>query len=86
MTALIESQKPAHTAATIRFGNDGFVVGVWSAVGIDTALAPLAAPVLGTAGNVRLRRASVVAAGTPRGRLPLVVGVKAAVGIHTLLQ
>jgi phage tail-like protein len=86
MTALIESQKPAHTAATVRFGNDGFVVGVWSAVGIDTALAPLATSVLGTAGNVRLRRASVVAAGTPRGRLPLVVGVTAAVGIHTLLQ
>ena len=83
---LIESQKPAHTLATVQYGGDGFVVGVWSAVGIDTAFEPLPAPVLGATGNVRLRRATVVAAGPPRGRLPLAVGVSAAVGVQTSLE
>jgi phage tail-like protein len=86
VAALVESQKPAHTAAAVRFGGDGFVVGVWSAVGIDTAFTPLPRPVLGAAGNVRLRRASLVAAGPPRGRLPLVVNVSSAVGVQTLLE
>ena len=71
---------------TIRFGGDGFVVGVWSAVGIDTAFEPLPGPVLGAAGNVRLRRASLVAAGPPRGRLPLAVGVSSSVGVQTSLE
>ncbi len=83
---LVESQKPAHTLATVQYGGDGFVVGVWSSVGIDTAFEPLPAPVLGAAGNVRLRRASVVAAGPPRGRLPLAVGVSSAVGVQTSLE
>ncbi len=83
---LIASQKPAHTTATVRFGGDGFVVGVWSAVGIDTAFMPLPAPTLGASGNVRLRRASLVAAGTPRGRLPLAIGVSSVVGVQTLLE
>jgi len=86
MTALIEAQKPAHTVATIRFGGDGFVVGVWSAVGIDTAFLPLPQPVLGATGNVQLNRASTAAAGPPRGRLPLTVGASSAVGVRTLLE
>ena len=55
VTGLIESQKPAHTAMSVRFGGDGFVVGIWSSVGIDTAFTPLPQPVLGASGNIRLR-------------------------------
>ena len=38
---------PAHTVAEVRLGGLGFVVGTWSAVGVDTAFTPLPAPVLG---------------------------------------
>jgi len=86
LNALIDSQKPAHTAVTVRYGGEGFVVGVWSSVGIDTAFTALPAPVLGASGNVRLRRTSVVAEGTPRGRLPLAIGVSSVVGVQTLLE
>jgi len=83
---LIESQKPAHTTMSVRFGGDGFVVGIGSSVGIDTAFTPLPPPVLGASGNIRLRRASLVAASPARGRLPLVVGLSSAVGVQTLLK
>jgi phage tail-like protein len=86
LKALIESQKPAHTLATIRIGGEGFVVGVWSSVGVDTAFVPLPAPTLGAAGNVRLRRASLVAAGEPRGRLPLAIDVSSLVGVQTMVE
>ena len=43
---LVASQAPAHTVAEVRPGGLGLVVGVWSAVGVDTALVPLPAPVL----------------------------------------
>ena len=86
LKALIDSQKPAHTAVTVRYGGEGFVVGVWSSVGIDTAFTSLPPPVLGASGNVRLRRTSVVAEGTPRGRLPLAIGVSSVVGVQTLLE
>jgi phage tail-like protein len=59
MQALIDSQKPAHTIASLRVGG-GFRVGASAAVGIDTVFAPLPAPVLGRAGNVRLNRMSVL--------------------------
>jgi len=62
---LVASQKPAHTVASIRLGGDGFVVGNWSAVGVDTVFRALPPPVLGT--NVRLGRMSVLWHG-PRGR------------------
>jgi phage tail-like protein len=84
--ALIDSQKPAHTLVTVRHGGEGFVVGVWSSVGIDTAFTALPPPVLGAAGTVRLRRTSVVAEGAPRGRLPLAIGVSSVVGVQTLLK
>ena len=41
---LVTTQAPAHTVAEVRPGGLGLVVGVWSAVGVDTALAPLPAP------------------------------------------
>jgi phage tail-like protein len=54
---LVAAQAPAHAVGGVRVGGSGLVVGSWSAVGIDTALAPLPAPVLGSA---RLRRALVL--------------------------
>ena len=89
---LAERQAPAHTVAAVRPGGQGLVVGVWSAVGVDTALAPLPAPVLGMdspAGSgrtVTLRRHSVLwpaARGSPAG---IRVGAGPAIGIHTVAQ
>ena len=70
LASLVNRQAPAHTVGEVRVGGLGFVVGVWSAVGIDTALVPLPAPVLGLATGgagaagrgrpVRLRRHSVL--------------------------
>jgi len=57
---LIESQSPAHTVSSIRVGGTGFLVGHWSDVGVDSAFVPLAAPVLGSTGNIRLNRMSVL--------------------------
>jgi phage tail-like protein len=67
---VIVSQKPAHTMATIRFGGDGFVLGGRSAIGVDTIIGPVPKPVLGSVGNVRLNRMSVLwhgAHGTLKG-------------------
>jgi hypothetical protein len=81
---LIDSQKPAHIVATTRVGGAGFVVGSWSTAGIDTALAPLPAPVLGgPLGNVKLSRATVLWTRRGGSRGSLSVGRAAAVGIHT---
>jgi len=82
---LVESQKPAHTLASVRFGGRGFVLGGDVAVGIDTAFSPLPAPVLGASGNVRLGRASVLRAGLHGSRGGFAVGV-AAVGIQTFME
>lgn len=83
---LVESQKPAHTLATVVVGGRGFVLGVAPvAVGIDTAFGPLPAPVLGAAGNVRLGRASVLRAGR-RGPRPGFTAGFAAVGIQTSME
>ena len=58
LEALVDALKPAHTVAQVRFGSRGFIVGWASAVGIDTALVPLPAPVLGQ--TPRLSRRSVL--------------------------
>jgi phage tail-like protein len=68
LTNLIESQSPAHTVASIRVGGTGFLLGQWSAIGVDTAFLPIAAPVLGSGGNVRLNRMTVLWSG-PRSRM-----------------
>jgi phage tail-like protein len=81
----VASQKPAHTLAAVRVGGSGFVLGSWSAVGIDTAFAPLPAPVLGKAGNVRLNRMSLVWPGPGGCRAPLQLGTSSSVGISTVL-
>jgi phage tail-like protein len=80
---LVASQKPAHTVASIRVGGDGFVIGHWSAVGVDTVFGALPPPVLGT--NVRLRRMSVLWHG-PRGpRTGITPGATAVVGVNTII-
>jgi phage tail-like protein len=84
LSRLLESQKPAHTVVTTRIGGSGFVVGTWSAAGIDTALAPLPAPVLGgPLGNTRLGRATVLWTRRGGARGSFCVGERSAVGIHT---
>lgn len=84
---LIESQKPAHTVASLHVGGSGFVLGAWSAVGVDTTLTPLAPPVLGREGNVRLRRMSVLWPGRRGGRREgISVGQTAVVGMQTLME
>ncbi len=91
LAALVTRQAPAHTVGTVRSGGLGLVVGVWSAVGVDTALVPLPAPVLGpaTAGAgsrpVRLGRSSVVQPGPrgPRAGTPVRPGT--AIGVQTLV-
>ena len=89
---LVTTQAPAHTVAEVRLGGFGLVVGVWSAVGVDTALAPLPAPVLrpsgppGAAQPVTLGRHSVLwpsARGSWAGIRP---GAGLAVGMNTVAQ
>jgi phage tail-like protein len=79
---LVAAQAPAHAVGGVRVGGSGLVVGSWSAVGIDTALAPLPAPILGTA---RLKRALVLwpARGGPTG---IASDRSALVGISTVAR
>lgn len=66
---LVAAQKPAHTVETLRRRRTGWVVGAGSGVGVDTAFMSLPKPVLGSNGNIRLRRNSILAAG-PRPARP----------------
>jgi phage tail-like protein len=85
LARLLESQKPAHTIVTTRVGGTGFVVGSWSAAGVDTVLAPLPAPVLGgLSGNVRLSRATVLWTRRGGARGAFSIGRTGGVGIHTV--
>jgi hypothetical protein len=79
---LINAQKPAHTVASLRVGGTGFWLGLTSAVGVDTVFAPFAPPRLGSTGNVRLSRNTILWNGT-RGK-GLSVGQNSIVGIHTI--
>ncbi len=81
---LIVSQKPAHTVATIRIGGDGFILGDRSAVGVDTIFAALPPPVLGTSGNVRLRRMSVLRHGRQGTRRGMRLGETSIVGVRAI--
>jgi len=84
LMSLVEAQKPAHTVASLRVGGTGFLLGRWSAVGIDTAFVPPAVPVLGSAGNIRLNRMSILWNG-PRGReIGAALGMNSVVGIQTI--
>jgi len=90
---LIQSQAPAHTAATIRDGGLGWVVGAWSAVGVDTAFVALPAPVLGPADPagtprrgrpVRLGRSSVLATSRKGPHRGIAVGERTTVGVDSV--
>jgi hypothetical protein len=81
---LVASQKPAHTVAAIRLGDNGFVVGNWSVVGVDTVFGALPPPVLGT--NVRLRRMSVLWHGPHGSRTGITPGATAVVGVNTIIE
>lgn len=80
---LVDSQKPAHVVAQVRMGGALALVGVASAVGVDTRLGGLELPYLGR--NTRLRRRSVLARGPARGGASMAVGTAAAVAIQTVL-
>lgn len=86
LVQLVESQKPAHTQVAVRAGGSGFVVGLASGVGIDSVLGPLAAPLLGTAGTIRLGRMSVLWPGRRRAHAGVVLGRPLVAGIQTLLE
>jgi hypothetical protein len=91
---LVAGQAPAHTAGAVRAGGRGWVVGVWSAVGVDTAFVALPPPVLSAAGSppeasgqgepVRLGRHSVLATSRRGGHRGIAVGERAAVGVQTV--
>lgn len=81
---LVDAQKPAHVAAAVRVGEARTLVGVASAVGIDTRLSGVPASYLGS--TTRLRRRTVLARGPGRGGAAIAVGVSAAVAIQTVLS
>ncbi|MGN9908584.1 phage tail protein [Phytohabitans sp. LJ34] len=89
---LVDAQAPAHTAGTVHRGGLGWVVGVWSAVGVDTAFTALPAPVLGpvdggAAGRgrpVRLGRSSVVATSRRGPHRAMAVGERATLGVDSV--
>ena len=89
---LVVSQAPAHTVAEVRPGGLGLVVGVWSAVGVDTALAPLPAPVLqasatpGAGQPVTLSRQSVLWPSARGSWAGIRLGAGLAVGMNTVAQ
>lgn len=83
---MIESQKPAHTVARLRYGAGGLVVGMGSAVGIDTALVALPPPVLGGSEGVRLSRRTILWSQNRASGTPVQIGTTSAVGIHTIVE
>jgi phage tail-like protein len=84
LTNLIDAQKPAHTVASIRVGGTGFLLGSWSAVGVDTAFVPLAPPILGTSGNIRLNRMSILGGDASGFEGISGLGVDSVVGLQTI--
>ena len=60
MQQLIEAQKPAHTVARLLDSRGQFLLGGEVSVGVDTMLAPFDPSVLGSGGNVRLGRATIL--------------------------
>jgi phage tail-like protein len=88
---LVASQAPAHTVAEVRPGGLGLVVGVWSEVGVDTALVPLPVPVLeattpGAEQPVTLGRHSVLWPSARGSWTGIRLGPDLAVGMNTVAQ
>jgi phage tail-like protein len=90
LRALVVSQAPAHTVAEVRPGGLGLVTGLWSTVGVDTALVPLPAPVLdappGAGQPVTLRRHSVLWPSARGSWTGIRLGPGLAVGMNTVAQ
>lgn len=84
LSTLIDAQKPAHTLAFVRVGGTGFHLGFASSVGIDSAFVPIARPVLGASGNIRLRRGSILWRGSRSAGGGTSVGQSTMVGIQTI--
>jgi phage tail-like protein len=83
---LVEAQKPAHVMASIVRTSELPIVGARVSVEIDTILGSLQKPILGSSGNVRLRRASILWHG-PYGRQPAMrLGRSLAVGLNTIME
>ncbi|MFM5949659.1 MAG: phage tail protein [Novosphingobium sp.] len=83
---IIESQKPAHTVASVRYGAGGLVIGMGTAVGIDSALVALPPPTLGGADGARLGRRTVLWSRHRHAGPPVQIGSASAVGIHTIVE
>ncbi len=60
MQLLIDAQKPAHTVVRLLDSRGQFLLGGEVSVGVDTMLAPFDPSVLGSGGNVRLGRATIL--------------------------
>ncbi len=86
MEQLVESQKPSHTVATVRFGGGGLILGQWCAVGVDTVFAPPPQPILGSQGNVRLRGMTVLWPGRGGRKAGIVPGQTSRIGIETVVE
>jgi phage tail-like protein len=84
LAEIVSSQKPAHTVETIRAPGDAWIIGLTSAVGVDTQFVPLPAPVLGS--TVRLRRTSVLARGRGPSSRSIVAGARVMVGVDTRVE
>lgn len=82
---VVRSQTPAHVVASVVVGRSFPLVGLGS-VGIDTLLTTVPPPILGRAGNARLRRMTVLWPGRRRAGAVLSVDRSAAVGVHTILR
>lgn len=81
---LIDAQKPAHVVAQLRVGGSLALLGIDSAVGIDTRLGGLPLPHLGV--NTRLRRTTALARGCARGGAGFAVGTASALAFQTVLS
>ncbi len=86
LAELVAAQKPAHTVETLRRRRTGWVVGTGSGVGVDTAFTGLPRPVLGSSGNIRLRRNSILAAGSRPARPGGGTAANWRVGINSHLE
>jgi phage tail-like protein len=83
---LVESQKPAHVTASVVRTGELPILGTRVSVGIDTILGSLQKPILGSSGNIRLSRASILWHG-PDGRPPAMrVGRVLALGVNTIME
>jgi phage tail-like protein len=93
LARLVRAQAPAHTVAEVHGGGLGWVVGVRSVVGVDTALVPLPPAVLGAAAAkpvagvepLRLNRQSVLAPARRGEYRGIAVGERSTVGVTTVV-